>query len=261
MAPVTAAIDPRHRTVRHPSTEALFGDFEAPVRPWIDAVMAVTDAGIAARGGLTHRALVEPIARAAGLDDGAVERCGAILDATQVLIDLADNLADVAEDRARGRAPLDSAGVPEASLHCLPAALACAVMNAIHEGFPPPLRGAAAARRTLAVLGRMIAGQAAPAGSDARVDLASGMQGLLACLPLWLTHRDTPAEGERLAAIERWAFAFGRTWELRQIVAESPASLPARARLRAACDEARAAWPAVSPFRPGEALAAARWLS
>jgi hypothetical protein len=249
-------INPRHRTVQHASTRALFSALEPPVDGWVGSVMAATDASIAARGGVTHRALIEPIARAVGLPDEMVDRCGAVLDAAQVMIDLADNLADATEDLARGRAPLAlAASIPPAALFCMPAVLAGCVIGGIHRSFPPPLRGAAAATRATTVFGRMVTGQAAPARSDERVDLASGMQCLLCCLPLWLTFDDSPGARARLMEVERWAFAYGRTWELRELAREAPGDGEAARRFREACQHARAAWPTAAPFTVGEALA------
>lgn len=249
--------DPRHRTVQHPSTRSLFDALEAPLDAWVRAVMASTDATLAARGGVTHRALVEPIARAVGLDDAHVDRCGAVLDAAQVMVDLVDNLTDLPKDLARGVSPLSAcADVPTAALFCMPSVIAGCLMSGIHRFFPAPLRGAAAAARATTVFGRMVVGQAADDESDARVDLASGMQGLLCCLPLWLVFDDSPAHRARLVAIERWAFAYGRTWELREAAAEAPASSSAALRYRAACAAAREAWPSMRPFAEGDELSA-----
>lgn len=249
--------DTRHRTVQHPSTRSLFDALEPPLDGWVRAVMASTDATLSTRGGVTHRALVEPIARSVGLEEVSVDRCGAVLDAAQVMVDLVDNLTDLPKDLARGVSPLAACGgVPTAALFCMPSVLAGCLMSGIHRFFPAPLRGAAAAARATTVFGRMVVGQAADDGSDARVDLASGMQGLLCCLPLWLVFDDSPSHRERLVATERWAFSYGRTWELREAAAEAPDDPSAARRYRDACEVARAAWPAMSPFAEGDELSA-----
>ncbi len=253
--------DPRFRTVRHASTLALFESLEAPLDGWLRAVMASTDATLESRGGVTHRSIVEPIARAQGLDDAAVDRCGAVLDAAQVMIDLVDNLTDAADDLAHGRAPLAAcASIPPAALFCMPSVIAGCLMSGIHRSFAPPLRCAAAAARATTVFGRMVAGQAARDGSDARIDLASGAQALLCCLPLWLTFDDSPRAGARLAAVERWAFEYGRTWELREAHEERRDDLAAAARYRDGCARARAVWPEEAPFAEGGELAMRRLL-
>ena len=248
--------DPRHRTVHHASTLSLFDALEAPLDGWVRAVMASTDATLAARGGTTHRALVEPIARAVGLDERTADRCGAILDAAQLMVDLVDNLTDATDDAARGLAPLaPCAAVPAAALFCMPGVLAGCMMGGFQRFFPAPLRSVAAASRATTLFGRMVAGQAADAASDARVDLASGMQALLCCLPLWLVFDDSPAHRARLVEVEGWAFAYGRTWQLREDVAAAPDDAHTAARYRDGCARARAAWPRCAPFREGDVLA------
>lgn len=247
--------DARYRTVLHPSTLSLFEALERPLIDWVRAAMTCTDATLVARGGVTHRCLVEPIARAVGLDDATADRCGAVLDAAQVMVDLVDNLTDAPQDRARGIEPLAAlATVPREALFCLPSVLAGCVMSGIHRLFPPPLRGGAAATRAITVFGRMVAGQVAPDGSDARVDLASGTQALLCCLPCWLVFDDSPSHRDRLVELERWAFAYGRTWELRELSEASPDDLAALARYRLARDRARSVWPRGTPFAEGDPL-------
>jgi hypothetical protein len=249
------SFDARHRTVQHPSTLSLFDALEAPLDGWVRAVMRATDATLTSRGGVTHRALVEPIARAVGLDDVATDRCGAVLDAAQVMVDLVDNLTDVGKDRARGLDPLAPvATIPAAALFCLPSVIAGCMMSGIHRFFPSPLRGGAAAARATTVFGRMVAGQAADDGSEARVDLASGMQGLLLCLPLWLVFDDSAPQRARLVEVERWAFEYARTWELREAADGAPRDPVAAQRHRDACVRARAAWPTGAPFEDGAAL-------
>ncbi len=249
-------LDARHRTVQHASTLSLFEALERPLLDWVRAAMACTDATLAARDGVTHRCLVEPIARSVGLDEALVDRCGAVLDAAQVMVDLVDNLTDAPQDSARGLEPLAAlAAVPREALFCLPSVIAGCMMSGIHRLFPPPLRGSAAASRAITVFGRMVAGQVAPDGSDARVDLASGTQALLCCLPCWLVFDDSQTHQRRLVEIERWAFEYGRSWELRELADASPGDAAAAARHRAALERARAAWPRGAPFDEGDALA------
>jgi len=245
------------RTVANPGTMALFTraldpDLVAMVR----VAAAVTDASLVRAGAVTHRALVEPLAAACGLNADSARACGDVLDALQIVIDLADNLTDVEIDRARG---IDGLGryapVPAAALHCLPPLMMAATLATFPGLFPAPLRAQAAALRATTVLGRMVLGQVAPEGSAARVDGASGQQGLLVCLPLWLTHDGSTAHDARLRAVERWAFLLGRTWQLHQEVLDHPGDPSRERELWRAQITTRAHWPAVAPFRRGEALA------
>ena len=253
--------DARFRTVRNPGTLALLDPIEAPVRGWLLDALAATDETLQRRRGSTHRSLTEPLAVSVGLTGEHLDRCGAVLDLTQAMIDLADNLADRDADRARGLDPLAlCASVPPAVLPCLPSLFAACAMRALATGFALPLRGAAASLRYTTVLGRMVAGQGADDDSDARVDLASGMQALLCCLPLWLVFDGSADHDARLAATEHWALRYGRTWELREAYENAPDDRAALDRYVGACDDARAAWPAWGPFLHDGALAPRRLL-
>ncbi len=75
------------------------------------------------------------------------------------------------------------------------------------------------------------------------------------CLPLWLTHDGSAAHDARLRAVERWAFLLGRTWQLHQEVLDHPGDPSRERELWRAQITTRAHWPAVAPFRRGEALA------
>ncbi len=252
-----ASVPQAWRTVSNPGTLSLFARALDPALVSMVRVAAeVTDASLRRAGAVTHRALVEPIAAACGLSPEQASACGDVLDALQIVIDLADNLTDVEIDRARG---IDGLGryapVPTAALHCLPPLMMAAAVGSFPGLFPAPLRAQAAALRTTTVLGRMVLGQVAPEGSDARVDGASGQQGLLVCLPLWLTHDGSAAHDARLRSVERWAFLYGRTWQLYQEVLDHPGDSSRRQELHRGQLATRAHWPTVSPFRSGDPLA------
>jgi hypothetical protein len=196
------------------------------------------------------------LAVARGVSMADASHAGALLDALQPVIDLADNLADEALDEATGvglasRYP----GVPRETLHGLaPLMLGC-VVAALHDGFAAPRHDPSyAARRLLDTLALMTHGQGLSLDAPERVDHISGKQGTLLCLPLWLMP-SAVREGADTAAIERWAFAYGRLWQLRQDARES-ANAAATARYRSAVDALRAAWPGGAPFVPGGALSA-----
>jgi len=256
--PGTAAtIPPSWRTVANPGTFALFTRALDPALvSMVQVAASVTDNSLRRAGAVTHRALVEPIAAACGLTPAQASACGDVLDAFQIVIDLADNLTDIEIDRARG---IDGLGryapVPVPALHCLPPLMMAAAVGSFPGLFPAPLRAQAAALRTTTVLGRMVLGQMAPEGSEARVDGASGQQGLLVCLPLWLSHDGSAAHDARLRSVERWAFLYGRTWQLHQEVLDHPGDSSRQQELYRGQLATRAHWPQVSPFRSGETLA------
>lgn len=250
-------IPARWRTVSNKGTMQLLGaSLDPRMVSMVEVAARVTDAQIQRASALSHRAMVEPLALAVGMSQREAESCGDVLDALQVIIDLADNLTDAEEDRSRG---LDLAtryeGLPLPALQCLPPLMMAAVMGALPGLFPAPRRAQAAALRTTSVLSRMVLGQLAPGDSRERIDGASGQQGLLLCLPLWLTHDGSPEADRRLREVERWAFLFGCTWQLHQDVLDAPSDRRAQSALARGILAVRAAWPTMAPFREHEALA------
>lgn len=190
-----------------------------------------------------------------GVPRPTASRAATFLDALQPLVDLADSLADEPLDRARG-ITLESRypDVPRDALYSLPALMMACAMAALYEDFPPPEhRPREAAARLLGVLARMTEGQGQPLSHPDRVDNISSRQATLLCLPLWL-HAPLALDDPRLASAERWAFAYGRLWQLHQDVVDAPGDPKPRARFNRALVEARDAWPDFEPFARGGAL-------
>ena len=79
----------------------------------------------------------------------------------------------------------------------------------------------------------------------------SAAQGRFYVLPLLLWRDESPRYAERLAAVERWAIADARTWQLAEDAREAPGDPAPAARLRDALARAAAAWPDFPPFLPG----------
>jgi hypothetical protein len=231
---------------------------EAP-RTWACAAARVFAAELRARSASPHRLVALDLARAWGLDAPRADCIGNALDVIQVAIDVADNLADEDEDRALGR---DVGGryatIPRAFLICLPAALMSSVfalLAAEFSGAQFDLRRAAALlARTLA---EMAEGQAATELSE-KIRLASGKQGLLLCLPAWLTHdQQHPIS---LAELELWAMAFGRSWEHGERL-RCRSSADARQAWNDARFDVERSWPKAHPFDDHGPLARQRLLA
>lgn len=214
----------------------------------------------------TYASLVNPItlghlsyrvATGLGLPLSFASQVGTLLDALQPLVDLVDNLTDEALDRARG-ITLESRypDVPREALFSLPALMMACVVSALHEDFPPPRhRTHEASKRLLHVLSRMTEGQGQPLSHPDRVDNISSRPATLLCLPLWL-HGSIALDDPRVARTERWAFAYGRLWQLHQDVIDTPDAPEPRARFAVALTKARGAWPDFGPFTPGGMLGA-----
>jgi hypothetical protein len=227
-----------------------------PALGWVMAACAETARTYAALahpitlGHLSYR-----IAAGLGLPLSFASQAGTLLDALQPLVDLADNLADEAHDRARGIA-LESRypGVPREVLYSLPPLMMACVVSALHEDFPPPRhRTHEASKRLLDVLSRMTEGQGQSLSHPDRVDNISSRQATLMCLPLWL-HASVKLDDPRLARVERWAFTYGRLWQLHQDVTDVPEDRAPKDRFSAALDVAREVWPDFAPFTHGGAL-------
>ena len=227
---------------------ALSGRLHSRVAVWSGRVAQVLANQLQASHAVPHRELALRMARAVGMGQSQQTALGDIVDLLQTAIDLADNLADREEDVAAGRAQARSyPGVPSAALYCLPALLVGTAAAILYETFGrPKYQVDRAWGRLLETLGQMTVGQGLPTGHRRHLDLVSGQQGVLLCLPFWLvSHR--PPWDRRLRVIERWAFLYGRTWEYHQRLLESGTSLAARDFDRAVA-RARAAWPEFEPF-------------
>lgn len=237
------------------------GDYlpQAP-RDWACAAARVFAAELQTRGASPHRVVVEALGLAWGLDGPRIETLGAVLDLVQVAIDVADNLADEQEDRALGR-DVDAryASIPRPFLICLPSALINTAFVRLTADFAAPQYDLCRATRRFAwALAQMAEGQAANTLEE-KIRLASGKQGLLLCLPAWLT----PDEREHpvgLDALETWATAFGRSWEHQERM-RTLANNAAKQAWNAARVELGQLWPKVPPFDDDGPLARERLLA
>lgn len=230
-----------------PGVRAVFARSLPPeLVPLVGRVFALTEAKLA--GGVSHGLVVRRLAEGLGLPSADARKLGIVLDALQPGIDLTDDLADLELDRAAGKphvAVLEA--IPIGLRTCLPALMLAAVYAALPALFPGNPQVGAALQRITEILGRMTRGQGRPARTTEHVDDVAGEQGRLLCLPLWLF----PGEPARDAAIEAWAFAYGRIWQLRLDAREAPRSPRARTALQDGLRAARAAWPEFAPFAAG----------
>jgi hypothetical protein len=103
----------------------------------------------------------------------------------------------------------------------------------------------------------MAEGQAAHSLEE-KIRLTSGKQGLLLCLPAWLT-----ADAQHpvpLQQLELWATAFGRSWEHLERL-RTLQNNAAKQAWNAAHFELHQLWPTVAPFDEHGALARQRLLA
>jgi hypothetical protein len=211
------------------------------VADWVHAAATTTAAQLTEAGAQPHSVLGVQLAAAIGLTDTEQTAIGDVLDLVQVATDLADNLADQDEDDVAARPwLLGLADIPAGAAQCLPALL---IAEAVRRSQTPRAR-----EHLVRVLAAMTYGQGS--SEDAvRIDYASGHQARLLLLPWYV--RETPRE--QLEALERWAIAFGRTWELTCRLRESPGP-ESREALLAGRAAAEAVWPTCAPFRDGELM-------
>lgn len=237
------------------------GDYLPPApRQWACSAARVFATELKTRGASPHRVVVEAVSQAWGLDGPRIDTLGAVLDLVQVAIDVADNLADEEEDVALGRdVAARYASIPRPFLICLPSALINTAFVRLSADFPAPRYDLARATRRFAwALAQMAEGQAA-SSLEEKIRLASGKQGLLLCLPAWLT----PDESEHpvaLDALETWATAFGRSWEHQERM-RTLANNSAKQAWNAARFELEQVWPEVPPFDEHGPLARQRLLA
>ncbi len=200
-------------------------------------------------GGLPHRFITDQYAGALGYAQPEVATLGDVLDVLHVSFDLADNIADRDADLDQGHSYLsECAGVPLGVLTYLPAILASRATDLIYERFSgAKFAPRSAVARLSSAIGAMVRGQAEPSGAPARIELLSGEQGLLLCLPFWLLPEGAPGLPCTVQAFERWAYEFGRTWELGQVY-RGARSVASHGAWMTAIRRAREHWPSFGPF-------------
>jgi hypothetical protein len=225
------------------------------VGSWAGLAAEAFRAQLADNGALPHRFVTDLYAGSLGFDPREIRAIGDALDVLQVSFDLADNVADRELDARLGRSYTKSCdGVPLAVLTYLPAVLASRGISIVYEHFKDDrFNATCAVAKASAAIGAMLRGQAEPPDSARRVDLLSGRQGLLLCLPFWLLV-DRSLLPCPLADFEAWAYQFGSTWELNQVhLAEKTEA--SREAWHEAVLNARLSWPSFGPFAAGGPLA------
>ena len=138
----------------------------------------------------------------------------------------------------------------------MPSLLMGTIIESLFQLFPE--RASPATQQLLSVLAHMAAGQGMTDDHPHRIEAISAMQGRLLLLPVWLTlHK--PHVAARREELERWAVAFGRTWECREAAQEDPT--PSNRQRAADADRmARQSWPSWGPFSSGGPLGPERFL-
>lgn len=205
-------------------------------------------------GGDSHGLRIFRLARGLGMPATFASRCGVLIDALQIIVDLTDNLADAEQDRAAGRG-LEAvyARIPSAVLPALPPLMMAAWLEGLSSSFPEAEAETSATRRwVIELLARMTLGQGRAFRDPRRIDEISGAQGRLYALPLRLWHHTTPTSAARTEAIERWGFEYGRTWQLQRDVLEHAGDEEREGALAEAKARARAVWPRFMPFEDGQ---------
>lgn len=227
---------------------------------WIGVAAGVFEAQLRDSNAAPHSSLVTPICdwlRMNETERTAIARC---LDLLQVAFDMADNLADAEEDRARGKDRLQGyALIPSNVCPCLPAYLLAASSEHLDRAFaarPTELR--LAKRRIYESLGSMVRGQGLDATPE-KARLVSGQQARLLCLPVWLSPDSDELTAGRRVHLEQWAEVWGTSWEL-GFEYEEQRSDQTRASWAHSLDRARETWPKFGPFVNGELLGPERML-
>lgn len=224
----------------------------SPVAAWMHSAALAFGDQLAENDAPAHRDVLLPIADWLGFAAQQRDAMGDSLDLLQVAFDYADNLVDAEADAARGRAYQQRyAEIPREVGPCLPALLCSLALERLSAAFG--MGATYAIERVVSVLADMARGQGT-LDPTLQIELISGKQALLLCLPLWLApdhHELTPAIRK---AIEEWATLWGNTWQLQQEYAEL-GSAASHFALRQAVARAQEGWPGVGPFRDGERLA------
>lgn len=230
----------------------------APTASWIYAAALAFEDQLVENRAPSHAELMLPIAHWLDFPEPQLRAMGDALDLLQVAFDYADNLVDADADAARGRKyQLRYRDIPCEAAPCLPALLCSLSLERLVLTFGE--RGSYAIQRVVGVLADMARGQGS-LDPGLQVELISGRQALLLCLPVWLSPRhDELTVGVR-DELERWAVSWGNTWQLQQQHRELGTAASHFA-LSEAIARAHACWPQVGPFRPDQRLAAAACLS
>ncbi len=208
-------------------------------------------------GGVSLGGLAYQLALGLSLPPRVARDSRALLEVIQPAIDLADNLADEAEDRARGRDPAARyPGLPREGLPFMPALAVAAVAAEIAESYPE--RAAFALGRLAQALAALNEVQGLPLGHRTRSrDIGARFVALVG-LPLWLAPASRVPPGVA-DTIEAWALAYGGTLQTLIDAREQPGDARLRRRFLRARSAATKAWPGFPPF-VGGALAVARIL-
>lgn len=201
-------------------------------------------------GGMTHGLRIYRLTLGLGLGGDLARGCGTLIDALQIAVDMADNLADEELDQAHGRCYNGLyADIPADCRPALPALMVGAVVTALFRRFPPPRFDAPyAAERLMRVLGLMTTGQGRSRSDPLRIDHISGEQGRLYALPLWVSRDGSERHDALLEVVETWGFEFGRTWQLQREVIETTNEPHWTTELERAEQRAMKAWPGFPPF-------------
>jgi hypothetical protein len=223
---------------------------------WIQRAAEAFEHQLREEKGTTHREIVAPLCDWLECSPTQKRLIGHTLDLLQVAFDLADNLADREEDEARGRTydPYYE-GIPVPVRHCLPALLVSGAHRCMMGAFSPEA-SVSSAEKVHGVLEDMLRGQGLPRGKE-KVALVSGAQARLLCLPFWLFPERASRERTTLQELERWAQAWGNSWEF-GFIFEETGSPEDRELWVDALRTARKFWPNFGPFSASGPLSAER---
>ncbi len=204
------------------------------------------DAGTTTFG---HR--VFRLAMGLGFPPHFASRCGIYLDALQPIVDMADNLADVEIDRARG---FDTEAlyrdIPAACRPALPSLMLGAWTAAFDDEFTPPFLGRATRTWILAVLANSLAGQGIDFDDQRRIRSVSGALGRLWALPLRLWGPPLPDPHDRARVIESRGTELAVFEQLHWDRVERPGDASCEERVAEQRARLLATWPSFAPFGP-----------
>jgi hypothetical protein len=237
--------NPRVRDERR-ALDAVVGD-RLP-RPLARYARLAADATYAQRADqgttISHATIVRNVGEHVGFARRLAARLGAVVDLLHCAVDLADNLADEAEDAAAGRSYAWAySGIPDISLRLLPTLMITGALAELSAAGTTARRTASAIASVCDVLATMALGQGLPHGSKLRPRQVSGAFGALYALPCWLAG----AKPSPSVAVETWGRALATLGHHRQALVEEPSASAARA-CRSSLRRVVKAWPRVGPF-------------
>lgn len=193
------------------------------------------------------------LAMGLGFPPHFASRCGIYLDALQPVVDMADNLADVELDRARG---FDTEAlyrdIPLACRPALPSLMLGAWTAAFDDEFTPPFRGQATRTWILEVLANALAGQGYDFDDPNRIRTVSVSLGRLWALPLRLWGPSLPDPHDRGRVVETWGTELAVFEQLHWDRVERPKDDRCLARVAEQRARLLAAWPSFAPFRAND---------